>query len=102
MCHYVALNWFCMTDYVMKPNDGDFYGNVAELALYGYTLASSQSVLLAPENAVAAWRRSKVALTWTASPNAASYRVERKADGGAWTLASPPLTAMAIWRILLT
>ena len=103
-CGITAALWYTFetTDkaayryvYVMKPNDGDFYGNVAELALYGYTLASSQSVLLAPENAVAAWRRSKVALTWTASPNAASYRVERKADGGAWTVAAEGLTAPA-------
>lgn len=77
--------------YVMKPNDDDFYGNVAELALYGYTLASSQSVLLAPENAAAEWRGSKAVIAWTASPNAASYQVERKADGGDWTVVAQGL-----------
>ena len=85
----------CRFIYLMKPTSPDFYGNVAELKLYGYPQSSVASVLLAPENAAAAWRRSKVALTWTASPNAASYRVERKADGGAWTLAAEGLTAPA-------
>lgn len=71
----------------MKPNDGDFYGNVAELALYGYTLASSQSVLLAPEDLAAEWHGARAVITWTASPNAASYKVERSSDGGAtWTV----------------
>ena len=78
--------------YVMKPNNDDFYGNVAELALYGYTLASSQSVLLAPENAAAEWHGTGAVITWTASPNAAAYRVERKADGGDWTVVAQRLT----------
>lgn len=75
----------------MKPNDGDFYGNVAELALYGYTLASSQSVLLAPEDLAAEWHGARAVITWTESPNAASYRVERKADGGDWTVVAQGL-----------
>ena len=91
-CGITAAQWYAFetTDktayryvYVMKPNDGDFYGNVAELALYGYTLASSQSVLLAPENLAAEWHGTRAVVTWTASPNAASYKVERSADGGA-------------------
>ena len=77
----------------MKPNDGDFYGNVAELALYGYTLASSQSVLLAPEDLAAEWHGARAVITWTASPNAKSYRVERSSDGGAtWTVAASGIT----------
>ena len=95
-CGITAAQWYTFetTDkaayryvYVMKPNDGDFYGNVAELALYGYTLASSQSVLLAPENAAAEWHGTRAVITWTASPNAMSYKVERSSDGGAtWTM----------------
>ncbi len=56
----------------MKPNDNDFYGNVAELALFGYSESQAQSVLLAPENLAAEWSGSKAELTWTASANAAS------------------------------
>ena len=100
-CGITAAQWYTFetTDkaayryvYVMKPNDGDFYGNVAELALYGYTLASSQSVLLAPENAAAEWHGTRAVITWAASPNAASYKVERKADGGDWTVVAQGLT----------
>ncbi len=101
-CGITAAQWYTFetTDkaayryvYVMKPNDGDFYGNVAELALYGYTLASSQSVLLAPEDLAAEWRGTRAVITWTASPNAASYRVERSSDGGAtWTVARSGIT----------
>lgn len=100
-CGITAAQWYTFetTDkaayryvYVMKPNDGDFYGNVAELALYGYTLASSQSVLLAPENAAAEWHGTRAVITWVASPNAASYQVERKADGGDWTVVARRLT----------
>lgn len=100
-CGITAAQWYTFetTDkaayryvYVMKPNDGDFYGNVAELALYGYTLASSQSVLLAPENAAAEWHGTRAVITWTAGQNAASYQVERKADGGDWTVVEQGLT----------
>ena len=95
-CGITAAQWYTFetTDkaayryvYVMKPNDGDFYGNVAELALYGYTLESSQSVLLAPEDLAAEWHGTRAVVTWTASPNAVSYKVERSSDGGAtWTV----------------
>lgn len=78
--------------YVMKPDNDDFYGNVAELALYGYTLESSQSVLLAPEDLAAEWHGTGVVITWTAGQKAASYRVERKADGGDWTVVAQGLT----------
>lgn len=100
-CGITAAQWYTFetTDkaayryvYVMKPTSPDFYGNVAELALYGYTLASSQSVLLAPENAAAEWHGTRAVITWTASPNAASYNVERKADGGDWTVVAQGLT----------
>ena len=100
-CGITAAQWYTFetTDkaayryvYVMKPNDGDFYGNVAELALCGYTLASSQSVLLAPEDLAAEWHGTRAVITWTASPNAASYKVERKADGGDWTVVAQGLT----------
>ena len=61
----------------------DFYGNVRELKLYGYSAANAMSVLLAPENAAAEWHGTRAVITWTASPNAASYKVERSSDGGA-------------------
>lgn len=78
----------CRFIYLMKPTSPDFYGNVAELALYGYTLASSQSVLLAPEDLAAEWHGTRAVVTWTASPNAASYRIERKWNDGAWETVS--------------
>ena len=69
----------------------DFFGNVRELKLYGYLASNATSVLLAPEDAAAEWRGSKAVITWTASPNAASYQVERKADGGDWTVVAQGL-----------
>ena len=71
----------------------EFYGNVRELKLYGYAVADAMSVLLAPEDAAAEWHGTSAVITWTASPNAASYRVERKADGGEWTVVAQGLTA---------
>ena len=71
----------------------EFYGNVRELKLYGYAVADAMSVLLAPEDASAEWHGTSAVITWTASPNAASYRVERKADGGEWTVVAQGLTA---------
>ena len=77
----------------MKPTSPDFYGNVAELKLYGYPQSSVASVLLAPENAAAEWKGTKVVITWTASPNAASYKVERSSDDGAtWTVLADGIT----------
>ncbi len=79
--------------YVMKPGESDFYGNVAELVLFGYSESQAQSVLLAPEDTAAEWKGSKAVITWTASPNAKSYRVERSSDGGAtWTVAESEIT----------
>ena len=64
----------------------EFYGNVRELKLYGYSVADAMSVLLAPEDIAAEWHGTRAVITWAASPNAASYKVERSSDGGAtWT-----------------
>ena len=76
----------CRFIYLMKPTSSDFYGNVAELKLYGYPQSNVASVLLAPENAAAEWHGTRAVITWAASPNAASYQVERKADGGEWSI----------------
>ena len=70
----------------------EFYGNVSELKLYGYSVANAMSVLLAPENAAAEWHGTGAVITWTAGQNAASYQVERKADGGDWTVVAQGLT----------
>ena len=60
---------------------------MAELKLYGYPQSNVASVLLAPENAAAEWHGTRAVITWTASPNAVSYKVERSSDGGAtWTV----------------
>lgn len=79
----------------MKPNDGDFYGNVAELALYGWNVAAAAAVLTEPKDAAAEWKGSHVDLTWTAVAEASTYRVERRTDGGAWEVVATGLTACA-------
>ena len=65
---------------------------MAELKLYGYPQSNVASVLLAPEDLSAEWHGARAVVTWTASPNAASYQVERKADGGDWTVVAQGLT----------
>lgn len=82
----------CRFIYLMKPTSSDFYGNVAELKLYGYPQSNVASVLLAPEDIAAEWHGTRAVITWAASPNAASYQVERKADGGDWTVVAQGLT----------
>ena len=87
-CRYVYLKKDARTGLEGQRTD-DFFGNVRELKLYGYRASNATSVLLAPENAAAEWRGSKAVIAWTASPNAASYQVERSSDGGAtWTVAA--------------
>ena len=77
----------CRFIYLMKPTSSDFYGNVAELKLYGYPQSNVASVLLAPEDLAAEWHGTRAVITWAASLNAASYKVERSSDGGAtWTV----------------
>lgn len=70
----------------------DFFGNVRELKLYGYLASNATSVLLAPEDLAAEWHGTRAVIAWTASTNAASYQVERKADGGDWTVVAQGLT----------
>jgi hypothetical protein len=60
-----------------------FYGNVAELQLFGYP-AAALDVLLAPEISSVEWKGSKVKLAWAAAQNATGYRIERKSNDGAW------------------
>lgn len=103
-CGITAAQWYTFetTDkaayryvYVMKPNDGDFYGNVAELALYGWNAddVAAANVLTEPKDAAAEWKGSHVDLTWTAVAKASTYCVERRTDGGEWEVVATGLTA---------
>ena len=65
----------------------DFYGNCAELQLFGYPAAALE-VLLAPEISSVQWMGSEVKLAWSAAQNATGYRIERKRDNGAWETVS--------------
>lgn len=70
----------------------DFYGNVRELQLYGWNAAAAAAVLTSPDDANAEWYGSRVNLSWTAAGAAAAYRIERRADGGTWTVVASGLT----------
>ena len=72
----------------LKPTSPDFYGNVAELALYGWKAADAAAVLLAPEISSVEWKGSKVKLAWGAAQNATGYRIERKRNDGEWETVS--------------
>jgi len=75
---------FLQKDSALTPGyTSNFYGNVAELQLFGYP-AAALDVLLAPEISSVEWKGSKVKLAWAAAQNATGYRIERKSNDGAW------------------
>ncbi len=65
------------------------YPMLCELEAYGYF---SASLLGAPSSLAAEVVDNEVALSWTAGANAASYKVYRKPDGGAWTAVASGLS----------
>ena len=70
--------------YMMRDDGNGFYGNVAELQLFGYLASDVAGVVVAPTLA-AAWVGSRVAVSWEGG-NAVSCDVERSEDGGStWT-----------------
>lgn len=103
----LAWHTFATTDsnayrcfYLMKPSretlnaqrTDDFFGNVRELKLYGYSPSAVADVLAGPADVAAVWNRSRANITWSAVAAASGYRVERSADGGAWEPASATIT----------
>ncbi len=103
----LAWHTFATTDsnayrcfYLMKPSretlnaqrTDDFFGNVRELKLYGYSPSAVADVLTGPADVAAVWNRSRANITWSAVAAASGYRVERSADGGAWEPASATIT----------
>jgi len=77
--------------YFSRP-EGDFFGNIAELKLYGWTADDVAAVLTEPKDAAAAWKGSRVRLSWEPVAAAASYRVERRVEDGEWTKVADGLT----------
>ncbi|MBO6167885.1 MAG: hypothetical protein J6P13_05995 [Kiritimatiellae bacterium] len=78
--------------YVFLQKDSDFYGNVAELQLFGYLASDAAGVVVAP-TAAAAWSGSRVSVSWEGGSNAVSCDVERSEDGGtAWTTLASGVT----------
>ncbi len=68
------------------------YPMLCELEAYGYF---SSFLLGAPSGFAADVVNNQVSLSWTAGANAASYKVYRKPDGGAWTAVASGLSACA-------
>ena len=78
--------------YMMRNDDNGFYGNVAELQLFGYLASDVAGVVVAPTVA-AAWNRWRVSVSWEGGANASSYDVERSEDGGStWTTVASGIT----------
>jgi len=74
----------------------DFFGNVRELKLYGWNAAAAAAVLTEPKDAAAAWKGSCALLSWKPVAAAASYRVERRVEGGDWTAVADGLKDCAL------
>ena len=64
--------------YVYLYKDSDFYANVSELELYGWTLADIADDLTAPQHLAATCTAEALTLTWDEALNAECYFVERK------------------------
>lgn len=68
------------------------YPMLCELEAYGYF---ASLLLGAPSDLAAEVVDNDVSLSWTAGANAASYKVYRKPDGGAWTAVASGLSVCA-------
>lgn len=68
------------------------YPMLCELEAYGYF---APSLLGAPSGLAAEVVDGEVSLSWTAGANAATYKVYRKPDGGAWTAVASGLAVCA-------
>ena len=80
---YTVHNSFADTAWTgFRYGGGASYPMLCELEAYGYF---SASLLGAPSGLATEVVDNEVALSWTAGANAASYKVYRKPDGGAWT-----------------
>ncbi len=78
--------------YMMRNDGNGFYGNVAELQLFGYLASDAAGVVVAP-TAAAAWSGSRVSVSWEGGSNAVSCDVERSEDGGTtWTTLASGVT----------
>jgi len=73
----------------------EFYGNIAELELYGWSADSVTNVLLAPVSMAFTIQPGSFGVSWSASANATSYRLERMpADGSSgWVTIGTSSTA---------
>lgn len=74
--------------FATRLDGAEFYGNIAELELYGWPADVATNILQAtPLVALTAQANGTLAIAWAASSNATSYRVERALDDGSnvWT-----------------
>lgn len=79
--------------YVYLYKASDFYANVAELELYGWSLADIADDLTAPQHLAATCTAEALTLTWDEALNAERYIVERKVGQlGEWTKIGESLT----------
>ncbi len=68
--------------YATRFDAQEFYGNIAELELYGWAADSVTNVLLAPMSMSFTIQPGSFGVSWPAGTNATSYRLERMpADG---------------------
>ena len=78
--------------YMMRDDGNGFYGNVAELQLFGYLASDVSGVVVAPTLA-AAWRGSRVSVSWEGGMNVVSCDVDRSEDGGStWATVASGVT----------
>ena len=71
--------------FVQRPDDREFFGNIAELELYGWDPAVSEAVFTAPTLVTLSIQSDGIRLDWENGTAQDGYRIQRSADGvGGW------------------
>jgi len=96
--------------FVQRADNGQFYGNVAELELYGWDPAPASAVPVAPALVTPSIHTDGIRLDWEAGTAQDAYRIQRSTDGINWTDlgdtsgntftdTSPPIGQQTLYRI---
>jgi len=70
--------------FVQRPDENPFFGNIAELELYGWDPAAIATAFRAPEAMSLSIQPNGIRVDWTEGLQQDTYRIQRSADGVTW------------------
>lgn len=79
--------------FIFRPDNGDFWANVAELELYGLRLSDLGGTVVAPSGLAVTETETGARVTWEPAANAESYVLERRVGEGEWAVLAAELPA---------